>query len=140
MRNLKKFEEFTKDGIVKKQTPDTERAKGLIEESEGKLKFCEKLKGKLGFGELSPNYIVETCYDILIEKLRAKLLLMGYKTDSHEAEVSYMRNLGFLESDVLFMNQLRYFRNGIKYYGKIFDEDYAKKVYNFMNKILLKLK
>jgi hypothetical protein len=38
------------------------------------------------------------------------------------------------------MNQLRYFRNGIKYYGKIFDEDYAKKVYNFMKKILLKLK
>ncbi|MBS3085078.1 hypothetical protein J4225_00120 [Candidatus Pacearchaeota archaeon] len=140
MRNLKKFEEFTKEGFVKKQTPDSERAKSLIGEAEDKLKFYEKLKDKLGFEELNPNYIVETCYDILIEILRAKILLLGYKTDSHEAEVSFMRNLGFSESDVLFMNQLRYFINGIKYYGKIFDKDYSEKVDKFLYRCLEKLK
>jgi hypothetical protein len=128
MRVLKRFEEFAKDGIVKKQTPDIERAKSLIQESKEKLEFYEKLKSSLGFEELSPNYIIETCYDILIELLRAQILSQGFKTESHEVEVSYMRNLRFPESEILFMNQLRYFRNGIKYYGKIFDIDYSRKV------------
>ena len=55
------------------------------------------------------------------------------------SEASYMRNLGFSENDVLFMNQLRYFRNGMKYYGKILDKFYAEKVFGFMKKILPKL-
>ena len=139
MRNLKRFEEFINLRIVIRQTPDKERAKNLILESKNKLAFFEKLKEKLGFKELSPNYVVETCYDILIENIRAKLMLDGYKTDSHEAEISYLRNLGFQETEIIFMNQLRYFRNGIKYYGKIFDEEYARKVEEFLYKFLKKL-
>lgn len=88
---------------------------------------------------MNPNYVVETCYDILIELIRAKLLLDGFKTDSHEAEVSYMRNLGFSENDVMFMNDLRYFRNGIKYYGKRFDNEYAGKVLSFLEDIYVRL-
>lgn len=140
MRSLKQFDEFLKNGAIKKQSPDKDRAKSLNLEAENKLQFLEKLKTQLGFKELNPNYVVETCYDILIQILRAKLLSAGYKTDSHEAEVSFMRNLGFSESDVLFMNELRYFRNGIKYYGKIFDNDYAQKIYDFLIRLLIKLK
>lgn len=140
MRSLKKFEEFLDSGAMKKQSLDGERAESLEMEAKNKLKFFEKLKEKLGFDELNPNYIVETRYDVLIEIIRAKLIFLGYKTDSHEAEISYLRNLGFQESDVLFMNQLRYFRNGIKYYGKIFDSEYAEKVEKFMYKCLKRLK
>lgn len=136
---LKKFEEFILSGIVRKQNSDNERAKSLILESEDKLKFFKKVKNNLGAEELSPNYVIETCYDILIELLRAKLLILGYKTDSHEAEISYMRNLYFSEDEVMFMNELRYFRNGIKYYGRIFTKEYAEKVSIFMEKIRLKL-
>jgi len=136
---LRKFEEFIFLGIITKQNSDNERAKNLILESEGKLKFFKKVKNKLGTEELSPNYVIETCYDILIELLRAKLLTRGYKTDSHEAEISYMRNLNFSENEVIFMNELRYFRNGIKYYGRIFTKEYTEKVFIFMEKIYLKL-
>lgn len=140
MRLLKSFEEFTIEGVVIKQSPDKERAKNLIHEAEDKLKFFEKLKEKLGFIELNSNYVIEACYDILIEIIRAKLMIIGYKTDSHEAEVSYLRTLGFSEAEVSFMNQLRYFRNGIKYYGKIFDKEYAQKVMDFLYRSLIKLK
>jgi len=68
------------------------------------------------------------------------MLFDGYKTDSHEAEVSYMKILEFSENEVNFMNQLRYYRNGIKYYGTILDEEYAKKVFEFVNKIIPKIK
>ncbi len=136
---LKKFEEFVKSRIVKKQNPDEERAKSLLKESKEKLDFFEKVRKKLG-KELNSNYVVETCYDILVEILRAKLLVRGFKTDSHEAEVSYMRNLGFSENDVNFMNQLRYFRNGIKYYGRIFEKEYSDKVIKFLYYVLHELK
>jgi len=33
------------------------------------------------------------------------------------------------------MNQLRYFRNGIKYYGKVLDKEYAEQIVSFLNRI-----
>lgn len=140
MKQLKKFEEFLSLGLVRKQSRDEERAKSLMLESEDKFIFFCKVKEKVGVNELSPNYVVETGYDILIELIRAKLLIEGYKVDSHEAEVSYMRNLGFSEEQVSFMNELRYFRNGIKYYGKRFEKEYADKVLEFLERIYPKLK
>lgn len=89
---------------------------------------------------MDPNYIVDTCYDIILQLVRAKMLTEGYKTDSHEAEVSFMKFLGFSESEVSFMNRLRYYRNGIKYYGTTIDKEYAKKVLLFMNKTYSSLK
>jgi len=35
---------------------------------------------------------------------------------------------------------MRFFRNGMLYYGTILDEEYAEKVCNFLNKIYPKLK
>ncbi|MDP3758423.1 MAG: hypothetical protein Q8Q86_01780, partial [Candidatus Daviesbacteria bacterium] len=50
-------------------------------------------------------------------------------------EVSYMRKIDFSEADVSFMNELRYLRNGIKYYGKRLDKKYAEKVLKFLNRL-----
>lgn len=135
MRVLKTFEEFVKEGIVKKQKPNPERAKSLIQESKNKKEFFDKILKQFSFQQMNFNYIIETTYDVLIELVRAKLFLEGFNSsNSHEAEVSYMRNIGFSEKDVLFMNSLRYFRNGIKYCGRIFSKEYAKKVFDFLNK------
>ena len=51
-----------------------------------------------------------------------------------------MRILGFDEKDVQFVDQLRYFRNGILYYGTQLDMIYTKSVMEFTNKIYLRLK
>ena len=78
-----------------------------------------------------------------MELARAKMLLEGYNSSgfgAHEAEVSYMRILGFNENDVQFANQLRFFRNGMIYYGTILDTEYAEKVIEFTKRIYLKLK
>ena len=40
----------------------------------------------------------------------------------------------------MFTNDLRYFRNGILYYGKSFDKEYGEKVLDFLNKTYPKLK
>ena len=49
-------------------------------------------------------------------------------------------NLGFSEHQVRFLDELGTIRNGIKYYGRRFDKEYAKKVLDFMKETYSKLK
>jgi hypothetical protein len=71
-----------------------------------------------------------------MELIRAKMFLDGYNTSSsHEAEVSYMKILEFKDSDIKHMDELRYYRNGTKYYGTILNLEYAQKTIEFMNRI-----
>ena len=143
MRPLKDFDEFLKEGGVRKRTPDMPRARSLTEEAEKRNKFLNEILIKIGLSDENANYFIENSYDILIELIRAKLLIDGFSSSgkgAHEAEVSYMRKLNFPESDVGFMNDLRYFRNGILYYGKNFDKEYGKKVLSFLKKAYPKLK
>lgn len=143
MRLLRPFEEFLKDGTVRKRSPDTGRARSLIEESERRSRFLGEMLDKMGLSDDNANYFIENSYDILIELLRARLLSEGFDSSgkgAHEAEVAYMKRIGFSESDVRFMNDLRYFRNGIKYYGKIFDKEYGKRVLEFLKRAYSRLR
>jgi hypothetical protein len=78
-----------------------------------------------------------------MELLRAKMFIDGYNAgSSHEAEVSYMSVLGFSVADVKYVDELRYYRNGTKYYGTILNIEYAVKTLKFLDKTyptLLKL-
>ena len=138
---MKTFEEFMRLGLARKQTPNNERAKSLIEESEDKYKFLETALKSVPKNQMSANFIVESCYDILIELIRAKMFIDGFNSNnSHEAEISYMERIKFPEAEIRFMDELRYNRNGIKYYGKRFEMDYSEKVLKFMKQIQPKLK
>ncbi len=133
---MRSFEEFMEEGIVWKQTPNRHRAKALLDEAENKYKFLKDVLKNLPEGKIILNFIIETCYDILMIQIRAALFIDGYNVkSSHEAEVSYMKNLGFAATDAEFMNELRYNRNGIKYYGKSFSKEYAESVMKFLERI-----
>ena len=97
----------------------------------------------MGVNDNNANSIVKDCYDIIMELVRAKLLLTGYSSAgqfAHEAEVSYLKKLGFSDNEVSFLNDLRYFRNSVVYYGKILGIEYADQVVKFTRKIYPKLK
>lgn len=114
MKPLRKFEEFVKEGIIVKRTADINRAKSLIEEGKRRKIFLKEMCEKISVSDKNANYFIENAYDILIELVRAKLLLDGFKSSgvsAHEAEVSYLRNLDFIESNIRFMNELRYVKN-----------------------------
>ncbi len=138
---MKNFEEFVRAGTVKKQSPNIHRALSIIKEAGGKKDFLETSLKNIPPEEMNFNFIADSCYDILIEFIRAKMLIDGYNSgSSHEAEVSYMRILGFSESEIRFMDDLRYYRNGTKYYGAILTKEYANKVLEFMKMVYPKLK
>ncbi|HZX45268.1 MAG TPA: hypothetical protein VFF28_06310 [Candidatus Nanoarchaeia archaeon] len=143
MRHLKPFESFIKEEIVRKISVDTQRAKSLIIESERKMRSINLQLEKIGIVDDNTNDYVEQCFDSLMNLVRAKLYMIGYSASgqgAHEAEVSYLRELGFSEKDVQFADQLRYFRNGILYYGTSLDKEYADKVLEFTKTVHSKLK
>ena len=139
----KKFEEYLAKGVLKKCSINSSRAKFLIEESEKSLRGLNKRINVMKIDDDNANSIIKDCYDIIMELIRAKLFLDGYNSSgqfAHEAEVSYLKKLGFSDNEVSFINDLRYFRNSINYYGKILSVEYAKQVLSFTNKIYPKLK
>ena len=134
MKELKIFDEFIKQGIVKKQSPNKPRAEFLTKEAEQAYSNLLEMIDKMGVKDKNANDYVKICYDILTELLRAKMFLNGYNASglgAHEAEISYMRNLGFKENEIRFADQMRFFRNGMLYYGTILDKVYAEKVILF---------
>lgn len=143
MKGIRKFDEFVRENIVKKQSIDRSRAEFLIKESENSYNNLLEMIGKLKLDDSNANMFVKSCYDILMEFIRAKMLLDGYNASgfgAHEAEVSYMRVLGFDEKDVQFADQIRFFRNGMLYYGTIIDREYAEEVIKFTKRTRSKLK
>jgi hypothetical protein len=143
MKLPKEFEYYLQKEIIKKQIPDKPRANFLIQESEKSLQGLIKRIKIMGIDELNANSIIKDCYDIIMEKIRAKLLLEGYSASgsfAHEGEISYLKKLKFTDIEISFLNELRYFRNAITYYGKILDKEYAEKIYFFLKKFLEKMK
>jgi hypothetical protein len=143
MRAIRQFEEFIRENIVKKQNADKSRSEFLVKESANSYaNLLEKLQ-KIQLSDNNANDFVKSCYDILMELIRAKMLLEGYNASgqgAHEAEVSFMRKLGFNEKDIQFADQMRFFRNGMIYYGTIIDKQYAEMVIAFTKKIYFRLK
>ncbi len=142
MRPVRDFEEFVIEGIVKKQSADRSRARFLVDESKNAYSLLLELEKKIELSDKTANMFVKSCYDILMELIRAKMLLDGYNSSgfgAHEAEVSYLRIIGFSESEVQFFDQLRYFRNGMLYYGSVMDRAYAGKVIAFTKEHYSKL-
>lgn len=139
----KEFEEYLKKGIIKKCSVNKPRAEFLINESDKSFNGLNKRLAVMGIDDDNANSIVKDCYDIIMELIRAKLLLDGYSSAgqfAHEAEVSYLKKCGFSDNEVLFINDLRYFRNSVTYYGKMLSVEYTSKVVDFTKKINSKLK
>lgn len=137
------FEEYLQNGIIKRCSIDKPRAEFLINEAEKSFRGLTKRIEVMGVDEDNANSIIKDSYDILMELIRSKLLLAGYCSAgqfAHEAEVSYLRKLNFTAIEIEFMNDLRYFRNSITYYGKILNVEYAQKVVDFTKKSYKKLK
>ena len=75
---MKKFEEFIKNGIVNKQSPNKNRALALIKEAEEKKIFLDLSLSSIPKDKMNANFIIDYCYDILMEILRAKMFLEDY--------------------------------------------------------------
>ena len=142
MKLPNEFEYYVSRGIIRKISLDKPRAEFLMKEADVSIEGLKERIKVIGINNKNSNSIIKDCYVIVMEIIRANLLLDGYLSSgsyAHEAEISYLRKLGFFDIEVSFLNELRYFRNSITYYGKLLDTEYAQKVFDFLKKIVPKL-
>ena len=139
---IQDFSVYQKNGTVRSITPDYHRAESLFADSHRKLQVLQRQIAALGVdAELANEYII-LCYDILLLCIRAHLYKKGLVSKglgAHEAEVSYLQELSIPTKDILFLDQMRYFRNGMLYYGKTLDVEYAHAVISFTQSLHAKL-
>lgn len=131
---MENFESFIKRKIVKKSFPDIQRAKRLVKDGRERLNDI----GMLNI-EKMPKIIFENIYDALRDFLLAFLLNDGYKTNSHEAPISYLLNKNFDIYTIERLDQFRYKRNGSKYYGEPISPQEAEDIKSFYLKIKEKI-
>ena len=108
-----KFENFIKNGKVKRASVDISLIKSLISTSTKDLKFLQNLE----INEDSARKIMSNYYDILRCILEAICSLEGFKVYSHEAFTFYLKG----KKEEIFaekFDRFRKIRNGINYYGK----------------------
>ncbi|MEK6938612.1 MAG: hypothetical protein AABX04_06210 [Nanoarchaeota archaeon] len=140
---MSSFEEYLEQGIIQRCSINKPRAEFLANETEASFRGLNKRIEIMGIDEDNANSIIKDCYDMIMELIRAKLLLSVYCSAgqfAHEAEVMYLKRCGFPEKEIKFINELRYFRNSATYYGKKLGVEYAEKVTEFTLKIYPKLK
>ena len=61
MKIVRSFEEFIKEGIIKKISPDRQRAENLFLESERKFSLLQKTIKNMGIDDNNANDYVEYC-------------------------------------------------------------------------------
>jgi len=127
---MEDFESFVKRKIVKKSFQDIQRAKKLVKDGRERLIDVELLNLKR-----MPKFVFENTYDAIRDFLLAILLKDGYKTNSHEATISYLLNKNFDIYIVTKLDQFRYKRNGSKYYGEEVSVQEAEGILAFYKQI-----
>ena len=131
-----KFEDFIKEGKVRKATPDRFMAESIIKNTFEDLKFLEQTK----LTELSKRKLVTNYYDSLRSLLEAISLLKGYKIYSHEAFTYFLKDE--LHQNILSLkfDRFRKIRNGLNYYGKSIQLNEAKEIIEELKRAINEIK
>lgn len=140
---MKDFKEYLQKNIVRTISPDKLRAGDLLESSNKRDEFLGTINKNVAINENNASFFIEQVYDVLIELIRAKMFIDGFAASgnyAHEAEVSYLKVLGFNDFEISTMDRIRQFRNSTKYYGKKYTREEAINALNFIKEFLPKLK
>ncbi|HLD06985.1 MAG TPA: hypothetical protein VJC16_05655 [Candidatus Nanoarchaeia archaeon] len=107
------FEDFFKEGKVRKASVDKELARSLIKTAESDLVFLKNAE----INGNSARKVFTGFYDVLRSVIEALAILDGYKVYSHEAFTYYLKEKNENNASIQF-DRLRKIRNRINYYGK----------------------
>ncbi len=135
---MKSFEDYLREGVAKRQSPSPSRSRALLLEAEDSYRIIRQFLAAMPLSDENANHVVKNAYDIIMELIRSKMADQGYTTSgqgAHEAEVAYLERLGLPALKREFADRLRYYRNGILYFGKSFDAEYARKVLAFLDEL-----
>ena len=131
---MKEFGYYLQTSDVKRCTKNIALAKSLVIDMKTRLSenWDEDINKK-------PKTIFENVYDSLRDFCDALLALEGFKSYSHEASIAFLLKKGFDIATVSKFDNLRYMRNGSKYYGRQITPEDAKNIKDFYNQLKEKI-
>lgn len=133
---MKDFRLFVVSGDVKKQMPDVHLSDSLVKDSISRMKYAKSS----ALSEESAKFIYENIYEALRETADSILIVSGFKSFSHEANISFLQRFEeFSSAEIKEFDRMRMKRNGMKYYGKPCPVSDAKEAIEFADKLLKKL-
>jgi len=130
---LLSFEYYISKGLVKRRRKNRALAKSLLKSAIDRMKFSKSIL------KCKPRYALEMAYEAVIELIDALLALKGYKSWSHEANIAFLRKLGFAETEIKRLDLSRRRRHSSKYYGVFFSKEEAREEVNELEKAFKKL-
>lgn len=133
---MKSWDEYVKEGIVRKSSVNLGVIKSLIKDSDDLIGIFSKLN----IEDENVKILFKNYYDALRGICESICLLNGYKIYNHEAVGLFFREI--LKEDLIFIkfDRLRIIRNGIHYYGKGLDIGEGKASIEEIKKLIVDLK
>lgn len=135
---INSFENYLKQGKIKRKTPDFEEAKALLEKSENRLSYTKEKQTD----EKKAQFILEDAYEAIRESAQALMSVKGYKPYSHEATISFIKEFyksDFSDEDVHKFDRFRQLRNNSVYKAAPVSTEDAKNsvlfAMNFIGKV-----
>jgi hypothetical protein len=127
-----------KRNFIRNVEIDDNRIKSLIKKALQRLERARKTEVSIE----NVSFIVEDYYEVIKELLICYLLKNGLRSKNHQCLISYFyKNNSHLESEVILISQMSYFRNRLEYYGEDIPYDfYTKNKDNFEKVIDIILK
>ena len=130
------FNDFIKQGKVKKGEKDKAFAKSIMEMVDQDLKFLNTL----ATNQLSARRLMCNYYDLLRAIIEAISALDGLKSYSHEAYTYYLKEVKDEEIIALKFDRFRKIRNNLTYYGKSISVEEASSNIKEIKEIINQLK
>ncbi len=125
-----KFDNYLKQGKIKRKTPDPEEAKSLLEKAKSRLNYI-KIKQ---IDDHTSSFILEDAYEAVRESAQSLMSIRGFKPYSHEATISFIKKFyssDFKEQELYKFDHFRRLRNDSIYKAvEIMKED-AYEVFRF---------
>ena len=103
-----------------KITPNHQKASSLIETSNDRIKYKNKIN------ENNANFVFEDYYASALELIHAIVIIKGYNVKNHICLGFYIKDILKDEKLFLIFNDCRYKRNSLTYYGSRMDFATAK--------------
>ncbi|MBU3906906.1 MAG: hypothetical protein KKA64_01515 [Nanoarchaeota archaeon] len=129
-----KFEDFIRNGQVKKVSKDIFLIKSLYKNTLNDLKYLNTQK----IDVLSARKILSNYYDCLRSILEAIASLFGYKIYQHEAFAYFLKENGE-ELNSLKFDRFRKIRNKINYYGEEISVKESEEIVNEIKELINEL-
>jgi len=130
------FEDFIKNGKVRKGEPDTALSKSLILMSARHFAFV----ASIAITNQNASPILVNYYESLREICEAVCAKNGFKVYSHEAFTSYLKEKLQEERIAETFDRLRKLRNGVNYYGEQVNEAEAASAAQDVKRLIAILK